>query len=86
MIPEQGEGRGKSVWIAVLLSFLVTGLGQYYLGEKRRAILFFGGTLLSGLVLSFWFTQDQIMGFGIIMALISAIDSYQIVSRKSRTI
>ena len=72
------EDTGKRVWIAVLLSFLITGLGQYYLGARRRALAFFGGTLLLGAVLSYGFTQDQIIGFGVVMAIISAIDAYQI--------
>lgn len=77
MMPIKQE-TNKRVWIAVLLSFLITGLGQYYLGARRRAVVFFGGTLLLGMVLSYGFTQDQIMGFGVVMAIISAIDAYQI--------
>ena len=77
MIPIKTESK-KNVWIAVVLSFLITGLGQFYLGARRRAVAFFGGTLLMGAVLSYVMTQDQIMGFGVIMAIISAIDAYQL--------
>ena len=80
------EETGKKIWIAVLLSFLITGMGQFYLGERRRALAFFGGTLLAGFVLSYSFTQDQIMGFGVIMALVSAYDAYQIASRKQQSV
>ena len=74
----------KKVWIAVVLSFLITGLGQFYLGARRRAVAFFGGTLIMGAVLSYGFTQEQIMGFGVVMAIISAIDAYQLASRVSK--
>ena len=77
MIPIKTESQ-KKVWIAVVLSFLITGLGQFYLGARRRAMAFFGGTLLIGAVLSYFITQDQIMGFGVVMAIISAIDAYQL--------
>ena len=77
MEPLKTESK-KKVWIAVVLSFLITGLGQFYLGARRRAVAFFGGTLLMGAVLSYVMTQDQIMGFGVVMAIISAIDAYQL--------
>jgi TM2 domain-containing membrane protein YozV len=80
------EDKGKSPWTAVILSFLITGLGQLYLGKRKRAAAFFIGTLVLGGVLSTSFTQEQIMGFGVIMALISAIDAYMISSRKNQTI
>ena len=80
------EVSSKKVWIAVLLSFLITGLGQYYLGARRRAIAFFGGTMLLGVLLSYTMTQDQVLSFGVVMAIISAIDAYQmgIGERKSQ--
>lgn len=68
----------KKVWIAVLLSLLITGLGQFYLGARKRAIGFFGGTLLLGFILSSNLPQEQIMTFGVIMAIISAYDAYQL--------
>ena len=68
----------KNVWIAVILSFLITGLGQFYLGARRRAVAFFGGTLLMGAFLSYVMSQEQIMGFGVIMAIFSAIDAYKL--------
>lgn len=81
MEPLKTEG-GKKVWIAVLLSFFITGLGQYYLGARRRAIAFFGGTLIVGMILSYGLTQDQIMGFGVFMALVSAYDAYTLALRQ----
>ena len=80
MMPVKTESK-KNVWIAVILSFLITGLGQFYLGSRRRAVAFFGGTLMMGAVLSYVMSQEQIMGFGVIMAIISAIDAYQLAMR-----
>lgn len=77
---------GKKVWVAVLLSFLVTGLGQFYLGKRRRALIFFFGTLLLGVVLSFSFDQNQLMVIGLIIALFSAIDAYQLASKERLSI
>ena len=71
----------KKIWIAVLLSFLITGLGQYYLGARRRAIAFFGGTMLIGILLTYGLTQEQLMGFGFLMTLISAYDAYKIANK-----
>ena len=85
MQPIRQEGV-KKVWIAVVLSFLITGLGQFYLGAHRRAIAFFGGTLVAGFFLSYYYSQEQIMGFGVVMALISAYDAYQIAMKKRVTI
>ena len=80
------EDKGKSPWTAVILSFLITGLGQLYLGKRKRAAVFFIGTLILGGVLSISYSQEQVMGFGVLMAFISAIDAYMIASRKSQTI
>jgi hypothetical protein len=71
------EKSQKKIWIAVILSLLVTGLGQFYLGARRRALVFFGGTLMGGVILSS-LPQNQIMTFGVIMAIISAYDAYQL--------
>ncbi|MUV89813.1 hypothetical protein GJ629_07825 [Halapricum sp. CBA1109] len=41
---------GKSPRLAALLSFLVAGLGQLYLGQVVRAGAWFGGAILFGIV------------------------------------
>jgi TM2 domain-containing membrane protein YozV len=79
----QPSTQKRKIWIAVLLSFLVTGLGQYYLGARRRAVAFFGGTMLTGVVLSYGLSQELMMGFGVIMALISAYDAYKIATKQN---
>ncbi|MCW4012369.1 MAG: TM2 domain-containing protein [Candidatus Bathyarchaeota archaeon] len=80
------EDKGKSKWTAVILSFLITGLGQLYLGKRKRAAAFFIGTLILGGVISMFYSQEQVMGFGVLMAFVSAIDAYMIASRNSQPI
>ena len=73
----------KKVWVAVLLSFLITGLGHVYLGRWRRGITIFGATLAVGGVASFYFTYEQVMALGVLIALVSAYDAY-LLARHSR--
>lgn len=49
----QLAARTPSPWIAALLSTLVPGLGQFYAGERQRALIILGGglALLTGTVL-----------------------------------
>ncbi len=67
----------KKVWIAVLASLLITGLGQVYIGEWRKGIAFFVGTFTMGYLLSYYLDYSTIMLFGTIIALISAYDAYK---------
>ncbi len=80
------EDKGKSPLIAVVLSFLITGLGQLYLGKRRRALAFFGFTIIVGILLTEMYSQEQIMGFGVLMAIISAVDAYRLATSKKQTI
>jgi TM2 domain-containing membrane protein YozV len=68
----------KNPWIAFVLSLLITGLGQLYNRRYGRALAFFGITILIGGVLSLYYSTERIMIFGVIMALISALDAYRI--------
>jgi TM2 domain-containing membrane protein YozV len=67
----------KNPWIALILSLLITGLGQLYLRNYSRAAIFFGGTVLTGIFLSLYFSNENIMVFGVFMAVISAWDAYR---------
>lgn len=67
----------KKVWLAVLASLLITGLGQVYVGEWRKGIAYFVGTITVGFLLSDYFEYSTIMLFGTLMALISAYDAYK---------
>ena len=71
------EKPSKKVWIAVLLSLLLTGLGQVYIGQWRKGVAFFVGTFIMGYVLYDVIDYGLIMLFGMIMAIISAYDAYR---------
>jgi TM2 domain-containing membrane protein YozV len=74
----------KKVWIAVLASLLVTGLGQVYVGEWRKGIAFFVCTFTLGYLLSYYFDYGTIMLFGTVMAIISAYDAYLTLMKRMR--
>lgn len=71
----------KKVWIAVLSSLLITGLGQIYLGEWRKGISFFVGTFAMGFLLADYVEYSTIMMFGTIMAILSAYEAYKSVTK-----
>ena len=73
----------KKVWIAVLASLVITGLGQVYVGEYRKGIAFFLGTFSLGYMLSFYYDYSTVMVFGTVMALISAYDAYNTLMKRS---
>ncbi len=67
----------KKVWLAVLLSLLLTGLGQVYIGQWRKGVAFFVGTFIMGYLLFDVIDYGLIMLFGSIMEIISAYDAYR---------
>ncbi len=65
----------KSPGLAAVLSFLIVGLGQIYLGLTKKGILLFIGAIISGvlmLVFIGWITWLLIWGYGIYDAYNSA--------------
>jgi TM2 domain-containing membrane protein YozV len=79
----QKKKAGKRMWVAVVLSLLVTGLGQVYLGEWRRGLAFFGTAFVIGFVASDYVSYDKLIIMGVILAVIAAYDAYNI-SKRSR--
>ena len=69
---------GKSPGIALLLSFLIPGVGQFYCGENKK-----GGIMLAVYLLS-WMTAFFVIGWaGVVVVWIwSMIDAYNIASGK----
>jgi len=67
----------KKVWLAVLLSLLLTGLGQVYIGQWRKGVGFFLGTLMMGFLLYDVIDYSLIMMLGVMMAIYSAYDAYR---------
>ena len=69
----------KSPGVAVLLSFLIPGVGQFYCGESKK-----GGIMLAVYLLS-WMTAFFVIGWaGLVVVWIwSMIDAYNIASGKT---
>jgi TM2 domain-containing membrane protein YozV len=66
---------GKNPTVAVILSVLIVGVGQFYNGDMKK-----GGIMLGGAVVAALLT----VGLGwFAMAIWSAIDAYQVASGKS---
>jgi len=66
--------RGKSPGVALVLSLLIVGFGQFYNGDIKKGVLMFLGALIGGLIsysLLWW-----------IFAIWSAVDAYRVASRK----
>ena len=68
----------KKTWVAVLLSLLVTGLGHLYLGRWRRGLAILAATLVVGIGASLYLSYDQVMFVGLLFALFSAVDAYNL--------
>ena len=65
----------KSPILAAILSFLIVGLGQIYLGLTKKGILLFIGAVISGflmLIIIGWITWLIVWGYGIYDAYNSA--------------
>jgi TM2 domain-containing membrane protein YozV len=71
-----GSPTGKVPWLAVVLSLLITGLGQFYNNDWKKGALMFVGA-----VLGFIFTGGLLtLGFWIW----SMVDGYQVAAGKGK--
>jgi TM2 domain-containing membrane protein YozV len=70
---------GKSPGVALLLSFLIPGVGQFYCGESKK-----GGIMLAVYLIS-WLTAFFVIGWaGLLVVWIwSMVDAYNIASGKT---
>jgi hypothetical protein len=66
----------KNVPLAVLLSLLITGLGQAYLGVWVRGLAFLVSAFSIVLFLGPYLTEEQMIAIGIIFGILSAVDAY----------
>jgi len=74
----------KNPLIAVVLSLLITGVGQIYLGYIRRGLLFLGSIILLGVLLQQYLTFEEEMIVGLIFQIISAWDAYRLAKAINR--
>ena len=71
----------KNVALAVILSLLITGLGQVYLGLWKRGLIYILASLSVNILLEPYITIEQMMIAGIVFSVLSAIDAYMIARR-----
>ncbi len=68
----------KNPMLAALLSLIITGAGQIYLGKVARGVVYLGVVLLISITLEGVLTFEEMMLFGIAISLISAWDAYRL--------
>jgi len=66
----------KNPLLALVLSLLITGVGQIYLGKVWRGLAFLGGIIILGSILESYLNFDQVMIVGVVISIISAYDAY----------
>jgi TM2 domain-containing membrane protein YozV len=76
--PTQLHQQRKNPTIAVVLSLLITGAGQIYLGKVGRGLVFLVGTLLLSILLEGMITFEETLIIGAAISIVSAWDAYRI--------
>jgi hypothetical protein len=64
----------RTVTIAVLLSLLLPGLGHAYAYRLPRALIWFGGTIVIGLVIGGSDSTALAVSMGVVIAVLAALD------------
>lgn len=77
-VPAAPRRPRKNPWIALILSLLVTGVGQIYVGRIARGLAFLGGVLFISFVLDAYLDYEQLLLLGAALSVISAIDAYRL--------
>jgi TM2 domain-containing membrane protein YozV len=74
----------KNTALAVILSLLITGLGQVYLGFWKRGLTYILASLTVNILLEPYITMDQMIMAGIGFSVLSAVDAYLIARQINR--
>jgi|SRR5436305_1191045 len=72
-LPDKSFAQDKKPILALVMSLLIVGLGQFYNGDFKKGLLMLAGAIVGGLVsfsLLWW-----------VMGLWSAVDAYRVASR-----
>jgi len=77
-VPTAPRRPRKNPWIALVLSLLVTGVGQIYLGRITRGLAFLCGVLFISFALDGYLDYDQLLFLGAALSVVSAIDAYRL--------
>jgi TM2 domain-containing membrane protein YozV len=78
VVPVRVASQRKNPLIAGLLSLIITGAGQIYLGKIGRGLVYLGLVLLISIALDGIISFDEMMILGVIVSIISAVDAYLI--------
>jgi TM2 domain-containing membrane protein YozV len=78
VVPARVASQRKNPLIAGLLSLIITGAGQIYLGKISRGLVYLGLVLLISIALDGIISFDEMMILGVIVSIISAVDAYLI--------
>lgn len=70
----------KNASLAAILSFLIAGLGHFYLGEWKRGALWFIALIIIGIVL--FYTLNSATFIGLILNIICGLDARKIALKK----
>ena len=76
----------KNTGLAVILSLLITGLGQVYLGQVIRGLAFILSSLAINIFLEPYISWDQAVVIGAFFSILSAIDAYFLAKKINRAI
>jgi TM2 domain-containing membrane protein YozV len=66
----------KNPLIAALLSLIITGTGQIYVGKVWRGVAYLAVVLAVSFVPEDIISFEMMMGIGVVISIISAIDAY----------
>jgi hypothetical protein len=65
----------RALWIAVVLSLLLPGLGHAYMNRLARALIWFGGTILIAVVIRQGSDNTALaLSMGLAIAVFAALD------------
>jgi TM2 domain-containing membrane protein YozV len=82
-MPEMRPRIVKNPMLAALLSLLITGAGQVYVGEVWRGVAFFLTVFTIGALLEPYVSFDTLMVIGVAFAIVSAYDAYRLAKARN---
>jgi TM2 domain-containing membrane protein YozV len=84
-ITSQRSAAKKNALLAAILSLLITGAGQIYLGRVWRGLAYLVTVLLLGILFDGILTVDELLVVGVVFSIISAWDAYRIANEINRS-
>ncbi len=68
----------KNPMLAAILSLIITGTGQIYVGKVMRGIAYLVGVLFISVLLDGIISFDEMMLLGVAISIVSALDAYRL--------